>query len=161
MSIDVEQYYRRFGPMVLRRCRTLLHNEDAALDAMQDTFVKVLRYRSRLSHTSPSSLMYRVATNVCLNRIRSHKRNQEDLNPTLLDRISSLEEPEAHSTAGNLLRKLFGSEPISTRTIAVLHLVDGLTLEQTAKEVGLSVSAVRKRMRKLRANLIALEGVEQ
>jgi RNA polymerase sigma-70 factor (ECF subfamily) len=34
--------------------------------------------------------------------------------------------------------------------MAVLHYVDGLTLEQAASETGLSVSGVRKRLRRLR-----------
>ena len=49
-----------------------------------------------------------------------------------------------------LLDWLFNRHPESSRTIAVLHYVDGLTLEQVADEVGLSVSGVRKRLRKLR-----------
>ncbi|MEO0814068.1 MAG: sigma-70 family RNA polymerase sigma factor, partial [Myxococcota bacterium] len=32
MTIDVDDYYRRYGPMVLRRCRTLLRNEEDARD---------------------------------------------------------------------------------------------------------------------------------
>jgi RNA polymerase sigma-70 factor (ECF subfamily) len=35
--------------------------------------------------------------------------------------------------------------------------VDGLTLEQTAREVGLSVSGVRKRLRGLRQTLQQME----
>ncbi len=56
------------------------------------------------------------------------------------------------------LRNAFRSELQSTRVMAVLHHVDGLTLEQVAREVGLSVSGVRKRLRGLRARLEALEG---
>jgi RNA polymerase sigma-70 factor (ECF subfamily) len=43
-AIDVEAVYRRYGPMVLRRCRTLLRDEERARDAMKDTFVKLVRY---------------------------------------------------------------------------------------------------------------------
>ena len=43
-----------------------------------------------------------------------------------------------------------GGIPTSSRTIAVLHYIDGLTLEQVAGETGLSVSGVRKRLRRLR-----------
>ena len=41
--------------------------------------------------------------------------------------------------------------------MAVLHYVDGMTLEQVARECGLSMSGVRKRLRGLRASLQALE----
>ena len=49
-----------------------------------------------------------------------------------------------------LLDWLFDRHPESSRTIAVLHYVDGLTLEEVARQTGLSVSGVRKRLRKLR-----------
>ena len=45
MAIDVEAVYRKYGPMVMRRCRQLLKDEHKALDAMQDTFVKLLQYQ--------------------------------------------------------------------------------------------------------------------
>ena len=51
--IDVEALYRRYGPMVLRRCRQLLKNEDLAADAMQETFVRVLRNRNTLNAKLP------------------------------------------------------------------------------------------------------------
>ena len=158
MAIDVESYYRRYGPMVLRRCRHLLRNEDLAVDAMQDTFVQLVRYQDRLADDAPSRLLYRMATNVCLNRIRTRKRHPEDADDELLQRIASLEEPESRSVARNLLDRLFSREKTSTRTIAVLHLLDGMTLEETARQVGMSVSGVRKRLRPLRQKLAAIEG---
>ena len=58
--------------------------------------------------------------------------------------------------ARSVLDRLFGNEP-STHTIAVLHYIDGKTLEETAREVEMSVSGVRKRLRKLRETLTGLE----
>ena len=42
--------------------------------------------------------------------------------------------------------------------MAVLHYVDGMTLEQVAHECGMSVSGVRKRLRGLRSELRVMEG---
>jgi RNA polymerase sigma-70 factor (ECF subfamily) len=56
-----------------------------------------------------------------------------------------------------VLDRVLGREPVSTATIAVLHLHDGMTLQEVADAVGLSVSGVRKRLRKLKANLHELE----
>jgi RNA polymerase sigma-70 factor, ECF subfamily len=157
-AIDVEAYYKRYGPMVMRRCRRLLGDEELAKDAMQETFVNLIRKQAMLKHQAPSSLLYRMATNVCLNRIRTVKRHPEDPDSVLLARIASYGEPGEHSAARLLLDKLFGRHPASTREIAVLHLHDGLTLDQVAQATGLSVSGVRKRIRKLRASLSELEG---
>jgi RNA polymerase sigma-70 factor (ECF subfamily) len=143
--------------MVLRRCRRLLGNEDDALEAMQDVFVQVLRCRERLDARAPCSLLYRVATNVCLNRIRSRGRRPEVSDGELVFGIAAAADPESRSFSRWLLANLFGGEPESTATIAALHLVDGLTLEEVAREVGLSVSGVRKRLRKMKARLAELE----
>jgi RNA polymerase sigma factor (sigma-70 family) len=159
VAIDVEQTSKRYGPMVLRRCRRLLRDEEEAVDAMQDTFVRLIRSQDRLTADAPSSLLYRMATNVCLNRIRARSRRLEDADDELLTRIASLEEPEARFTARSVLDRIFAREPESTRTIAVLHLLDGMTLEEVAEAVGMSVSGVRKRLRTLRGRLGDFEGV--
>ena len=159
MPIDIEVYYQRYGPMVLRRCRGLLGDEELAVDAMHDTFVQLLRRQDKLEVATPGGLLYRIATNVCLNRIRSLGRRREAPGgDELLGRIAAQEEPERDAIARNLLTRLFDREKPSTRTIAVLHLLDGLTLEEVAREVGMSVSGVRARLRPLRARLAAIEG---
>ncbi|RKG71962.1 RNA polymerase sigma factor [Corallococcus terminator] len=157
MSVDVEAYYRRYGPQVLRRCRFLLRSEEQAVDAMQDVFVQLLRYQSALKDAAPSSLLHQIATRVCLNRLRGAKRRPEDRDDELVLRIAASGDMEARASARGLLDRLFGRVPASSRDIAVLHLVDGMTLEETAREVGLSVSGVRKRLRALSAVLQELE----
>jgi RNA polymerase sigma-70 factor (ECF subfamily) len=146
--------------MVLRRCRQLLQNEEKALDAMQDTFVQLLRHRSRLTADAPCSLLYRIATNICLNVMRSEKRKPVGGRDELLMEIACVDEHEERSLARAFLDDLFSQEKASTRMIAVLHYVDRFTLEQTAAEVGLSISGVRKRLRALRKRCLTLEGVQ-
>ena len=152
-DIDVEALSRQYGPMVLRRCRRLLRDEDEALDACQDVFVRILQYRARLDGRYPSSLLYRMATNVCLNRIRDSRREPLTRDDAVLAEIARAEEPGGASEARLLLARLFGHHPESTRTMAVLHYVDGLTLEEVAAETDMSVSGVRKRLRGLRMTL--------
>jgi RNA polymerase sigma-70 factor (ECF subfamily) len=142
--------------MVLRRCRHLLRNEDEALDACQDVFLRVLERKEWLEARYPSSLLYRVATNVCLNRIRDRRRQPDTVDEESLVRIASAGEAGAGAEARQLLDRLFRRQPESTRTIAVLHHVDGLTLDQVAEETGLSVSGVRKRLRRLRQALMEI-----
>lgn len=155
-GLDVEALYERYGPMVLRRCRFLLRNDDDAKDVAQDVFVRLVVHRERLTSEYPSSLLYRMATNLCLNRIRDAKRRPETGADELLDRIARLDNLDAPV----LLDRLFRRQPASTRTMAVLHHVDGLTLEQVAETVGMSVSGVRKRLRALRDELARLGGPE-
>ncbi len=157
MAIDVEAYYRDLGPMVLRRCRRLLRDEEKAVDAMHDTFVNLLRADDRLVDRAPASLLLQIATRVCLNRLRTERRRPEDPDEEALLAIAAADEPEARSISRFVLQDLLGREPESTRTMAVLHFLDGLTLEEVGREVGLTAEAVRKRLRKLRARVAERE----
>jgi len=143
--------------MVLRRCRKLLGDDHAARDAMHDVFVQVLTRADDLADQAPSSLLFRIATNVCLNRLRSRKRRPEDGDPDLLVDIAEQTDPAARSAARAALDALFRHEPDDTAVIAVLHLHDKMTLEEVAAEVGMSVSGVRKRLQRLRTKLHAME----
>lgn len=159
MAVNVEDFYRKYGPMVLRRCRSILKEEEAALDAMQEVFVKILKKENDLSDDAPSSLLYITATNICLNVLRSRKRKPETVDNTILDIISGTDFPEEKVMAKMFLERLFRSEKASTRTIAMLHYVDGFTLEETADQVGMSVSGIRKRLRVLRQKGLELREV--
>jgi RNA polymerase sigma-70 factor (ECF subfamily) len=129
VALDVEALYRKYGPMVLRRCRHLLRDEEKALDAMQDTFVRVVRYGGRLNDRAPSSLLYCMATNVCLNTLRSERRRPKVSGDEILHNIASSEDVEEAAVNRHFLER---------------------TLEEVAGHVGLSVSGVRKRLAALK-----------
>jgi RNA polymerase sigma factor (sigma-70 family) len=153
-SIDVEQLYLRYGPMVLRRCRQLLKNEENAVDAMQEVFVRLLTHQESLHGQYPSSLLYRIATNICLNLIRDRKAQRIEESEDLLGRIAHFDEQETRTLAGVILDRMFHHEPASTREIAVSHYVDGLTYPEVAREFRMSASGVRKRLRDFRARAV-------
>ena len=157
MAVDVEALYRKYGPMVLRRCRHLLRDEDKAVDAMQDTFVQVLRREKALDARAPSSLLYTIATNVCLNVLRSERSRPRSSGDAMLETIAGTDDPAGGALVRHVLERIFEKEQPSTRAMAVMHFVDGLTYEEVASEVGLSVSGVRKRLRTLKARAKALE----
>jgi RNA polymerase sigma-70 factor (ECF subfamily) len=148
-SENLENLYRRYGPLVLRRCRQLLRDSAEAEDALQEVFMQILRRPGLIQAEFPSSLLFKIATNTCLNRIRDGGRRAENREDEALLNIASEEDVEARSAAGRLLDRIFNRHPESTRVMAVLHFVDGLTLEEVAKETSLSVSGVRKRLRTL------------
>jgi len=150
--VDVASLYVRFGPLVYRRCLRVLKSEAHAEDAMQDVFVRVLDRAEGLEEGGLSSLFFRMATQVSLNRLRGQRRRPETQDDLLL---RSIADHAAHVDAGfsrTLLRALFAQEAPDAATMAVLHFVDGMTFEEVAREVGMSVSGVRKRLRTLRSH---------
>lgn len=150
--------YETYAPMVFRRCVYMLRDESEAQDMMQEVFLRVFDRMDTLDLSQPSSLLWNTATRLCLNRIRDKKRRGLDVDTSeLLLTIACADDEQESFGAQSVLAKLFSKEPESSRTIAVLHYVDGMTLEETAREVNLSVSGVRKRLRGLQAKLKNLE----
>ncbi|MBR2272546.1 MAG: sigma-70 family RNA polymerase sigma factor [Fibrobacter sp.] len=149
--------YEAYAPMVFRRCVFLLKDDAEAKDMVQNVFLRVYERVDSLDLSQPSSLLWNTATRLCLNRIRDKKRRGLDVDSSeMLLTIACAEEDDGVEARG-LLAKIFSKEQESTRTIATLHYVDGMTLEETAETVGLSVSGVRKRLRTLQAKIKNLE----
>lgn len=155
MGLDVEQLYRRYGDMVLGRCRTLLRDECEAQDACQEVFLKVHRYRHGFrGQASPSTYLFRVTTTTCLNRIRSRHRRREELE----------DEPrpvpvEDSMLSGHELRdlvtRLMDEVDPGTQACIIYHYVDGMTYPEIAEMMGLSAAAIRKRIATFRARFAA------
>ncbi len=156
--IDVEALYCRHGAMVLRRCRQLLANDEAAADAMQETFLRLLRRRNSLHARYASSLLYRIATNVCLNMLRSNRRRPTVSADPFLDGLAGRERMEDRILDSFVLEQVFSAASEGTRKAAEMHYLEGCTLAETATEVELSISGVRKRLHKLREQSRALIG---
>jgi len=159
-NLNAEQLYARYAPMVLRRCNRLLADENMAADIAQEVFIKVWEKRDCLNTEFPSSLLWRMATNMCLNCIRDRKRRGYNMNADeTFMQIACAEDVENEAGNRDLLDRLFGRHPENSRTIAVLHYIDGMTLEEVATEVKMSVSGVRKRLRSLKNTLLELEAI--
>ena len=125
LAVNVEELYTRYGPMVYRRCKALLKDDQAAEELMQETFIQILRRQDVLEVHAPSSMLYRTATNLCLNRIRAKGRRPEDPDDELVMRIASAPDSGGVSEARSVLARIFSTQKESTRTMATLLLLDG------------------------------------
>ena len=146
MAIDVAAWYEKYGPMVIRRCRKILTDGDETLDAVQDVFLNLLRSAPRLHGQFPSSLLYTMATNVCLNRLR--KKKWEIPGGFFIDGEagSSIDEGFGQVEAELLLEDILSDESEMNRAICFMYHADGMTLKEIGEAVGLSISAVGKRL---------------
>lgn len=148
---DFDNLYRQYGPMVLRRCRFLLKDEEKALDAMQDVFIRLMERKDLLSEVC-SSLFYTTATRVCLNKIRADNYRKgpefDVIAATVEDNAATMQ--EEISNVSMLLNCIFQERDSRDKEIAILHYVDGYTLIETAEKMKMSVSGVRKRLANLK-----------
>ena len=160
MKIDIEECYKKYAPMVFRRCSSLLKNEEEALDAAQDVFVNLLRHEKKLHGQFLSSLLYTIATNVCLNRLRQRKRQSTNEPDPNLPEINGDSESQFERVENCMLMDdILQDESESTRAICFMYHADGMTLREIGEVMKLSISGVRKRLLAFNARAkVKLEG---
>ena len=147
MAIDIAAWYEKYGPMVMRRCRSLLRSEDEAMDAVQDVFLNLLKAQKRLEPAFPSSLLYTMATNACLNRLRARKWEASgDFFSDGGDFFPVLDGGSEQVDAELLVQAILKDEAQEVRVMCFMYYADGMTLEEIGKTVGMSTSGVRKKL---------------
>jgi RNA polymerase sigma-70 factor (ECF subfamily) len=134
---------------VLGRCLSLLRNEADAREASQEVFLKVHRAAGRFrGEASPSTFLYKVTTNHCLNVIRSRKRRPE----TPVEDLSYVPDVAVDTVElRQLLDHLLDGESDRTRECVVYYYVDGMTHRAIGEMLGVTEAAVRKRLKKFQA----------
>ena len=151
---QLEDIYRQCGYQVERRCRSILRNEDAARDAAQEVFIRLMtRGHEFRGEAGWMTWLYRVATNICLNKLRN-----ADTRRRLLDQHGEVLEPgDPHPRAADVARrrqlilKIMDGFDDTTVEIALYHFVDELNQSEIGALVGMSRVSVNKRLQKFKA----------
>lgn len=153
---DLEGLYVKYGPLVLRRARSILNNDDEARDAMHEVFVRVITAIGEFRGSSqPSTWLYRITTNLCLNRIRDAKRRRERLREAGLARDAvapAAGVPELTSTMRKVLERL----PDDLGQVAIYYYVDEMDQDEIAALLGVSRRTVGYRLNRFREEAKAL-----
>ncbi len=142
---DVAELYRRHAPALHRRCASIVGSGgEEARDLVQETFARYLAARGTFTdRAAPFTVLYRIATNASIDRIRRRKtRAEEELDPEV--RAGDLgSEPRRvdnlHDLA--LLTRGLTEEEL---TVAVLHHLDGYTQDGIASSLDISRKTVGK-----------------
>lgn len=143
----VEGLFERYGFAVHRRCLRILGSSSEADDALQEVFVRVMRYGD--SHRGDASLpwLYTIASRVCFDRLNRRKRFA---GPDESERVLAAERAtetgpvsmELTLSVAKVLEKC--RNPV--REVAVLYHFDQLTQEEIAAHLGISRKTVKKRL---------------
>lgn len=152
-----EVLVRRHGPVMLQLATRLLGNRTEAEDAVQDAFVNAWRKLPEFRGESAfRTWMYRIVTNRCLNQLRA-RRPATDLDsvpePAAPEYQSSpARAAESHAATRALAVAMAGLSP-EQRACWVLRELHGLSYENIAETVGISLQAVRGRVFRARRYL--------
>ncbi len=145
-TIQIEELYERYAHLLLGRCRVLLGNDADAEEALQEVFVKAMRSMDGFRGESALlTWLYRIATNHCLNMLRSRRRHREYLRQNQeAQTVMPAESGPAIAENVSIIRELLHGVDRRSQELAILYFVNGMNQEEAARETGLSVPTVRK-----------------
>ena len=154
-----EELVSRFLAPALGVARQLLADRALAEDAVQETFLRLVRRRERYLPSRPfSSWFYTILRNVCTD-LRRRRANQARLAREAARRNGSAA-PEP-SLDGLDARELLGLLPEDSRQVLTLRIVHGLSFREVGAALGISEEAAKKRGQRALRRLRKLRAVQQ
>lgn len=148
----VESLYVEYGGLVYRRCLRMLHDRDAARVAVQEVFVRYMDQLEReraVGH--PRAYLFRTATNLCLNRFRDRKPEQEFAAAEHADQREN--DPASLVARRHLLEHGLQRLNEQERLAAWLHYAEGLTQAEVAEVLAVSRKTVNKLLGRVKVRL--------
>lgn len=149
---EVSDAYRRYGALLLRRCRLLLRDTSLAEDAMQELLTTLLRRGEGMrSAESPYRWLCRAADRACIDLLRRRKHVSRALDIDGLDSVGPAPgvDAEARYAVVQSLAKLDDG----LQSLAIMLFVDGMSQSEAAEELGVSRVTINKRAQQIRAEL--------
>lgn len=151
---EITDLYEKYVDMVYRLCFTLMKNQADTEDAVQNTFIKLIRYpKSFQSETHEKAWLLVTAANTCKDALRRMGRNQESLDTYENDLCVSSCDMKTEDILKSVL-----SLPVPYKTVIYLYYYEGYTSKEIASLFNKPASTIRNYMHKAREQLKIMLG---
>lgn len=138
---DIETIIKKYGDMLYRLSVIMLKNDSDAEDVVQETIIKYYQKAPTFEDSEhEKAWLIRVATNKCRDLLRFRLRH-----PQIDD--ESLEKIVCHSSESGILEALT-TLPEKYRLVLTLYYVEEYRVEDIAKIINRTSSAVKMRLQK-------------
>src|SRR5437899_7676674 len=161
-----EELVRRYDRNVFRIAQHITQNREDAEDVVQDAFLKAYTNLGRFQGQSKFyTWLVRIAVNEALMKLRRRKpertvsldediKTEDDSLPReVADWSPNPEQQYSQAELREILSKTIQGLPPGFRTVFVLRDVEGLSTEETADALDLSIPAVKSRLLRARLQL--------
>src|SRR5512135_3047498 len=161
-----EQLIRRYDRNIFRIAQHITQNREDAEDVVQDAFLKAYENLEQFQGQSKFyTWLVRIAVNEALMKLRRRRpertvsldqevQTEEDSMPReVADWSPNPEQQYNQAELRDILSKTIQGLPSSFRTVFVLRDVEGLSTEETAEALELSIPAVKSRLLRARLQL--------
>ena len=156
-----EEIYRAHSPRLYSLALRMLGNPADAEDILQEIFLSAHRKLEGFrGDAALGTWLYRLATNQCLDYLRSRAAKTSQLTGTLDDEIG-LSDPGSRGIADRTvasidLERALAQLPEGARAAFVLHDVEGLEHREVAEVLGVAEGTSKSQVHKARHKLRAL-----
>lgn len=149
----IAEWANEHGAELARAAYLILRDDAEAGDCVQEAFIRAFRAVRRSADVrNPRAWLYRITTNIALNRIRKRERERRA--------VERLPLPEPYHSDGHdarvrreLVAEALETLPDRLRTLVVLRYYAGLTDREISEDVGIPVGTVKSRLAKAREHL--------
>ena len=149
---EFEQKYNLYNIMIYSIALNYLHNEDDALDIMQDVFMKYLNSNKRFETGEYEKYwLIRVTINTSITALKSKWKTN-----VLIDneKINSLNSEENKDSLR--MREIISSLKNNYKEVIILYYYENYSINEIASMLNISLNAVKKRLERAR-NIIKKE----
>ncbi len=161
-----EELVKRYDRNVFRIAQHITQNREDAEDVVQDAFLKAYGNLNQFQEQSKFyTWLVRIAVNEALMKLRRRRpertvsldedvKTEDDSIPReVADWSPNPEQQYKQAELKQILTKTINGLPPSFRTVFVLRDVEGLSTEETAEALNLSIPAVKSRLLRARLQL--------
>src|SRR5256885_13145247 len=161
-----EELVRRYDRNVFRIAQHITQNREDAEDVVQDAFLKAFQNLEQFQGQSKFyTWLVRIAVNEALMKLRRRrpertvsldeevKTEDDSLPRAVADWSPNPEQMYNQAELRDILTRTIQGLPAGFRTVFVLRDVEGLSTEETAEALGLSIPAVKSRLLRARLQL--------
>jgi len=153
-SAALSEIVHAYQDAVVRFARTVTRDENAALDAAQEAFIRLWRNPGSFKEGSLRAWLFTVARNVALNELRGTRRRTGRIEhveappqpPTALQQSADAEELAR-------VRDFIATLPEQERAAITLFAAEGMTQAEIAQVLGTSEGAVKQAILSARKKL--------
>lgn len=148
-----KQYYR---PLCLYAAHYLNGDIVASEDIVQDCFVKLWQQEAKRDITDKRAFLYTAVRNACIDSLRRQHPEITSIDPSDLEGVISDEEAVDRSEQEAKVWEIIDALPDRCREVFLMAKRDGMTYNEIAEELDISVKTVEhqisKAMKRLRIN---------
>jgi RNA polymerase sigma factor (sigma-70 family) len=154
---DFETLYTQYAEKVYRKCLSMTKDSEAAQDFTQEIFIRVFSKLDTFQQkSSPSTWLYSIAHNYCLDQLRIGKRmNWQDF-PEGMELAEEPTVSDEHQLQA--MEQLLDTLPVEEASLLRLKYEQGLSISQISQQLNLHESAIKMRLKRSRDKLNQLFG---